>query len=312
MGLLLIGAGLGLVCLPAALRSLGRRLAPPTWARLCLAALIAGAGSVGCGLVLYAAPTVLLALGVPGLATACERMLGGVAPGGAAAGWVAGSAALALGAQGAVGLVGSRRVRRRCRVESGLGQHRPLGSHELVILPSAQPIALCVDGRPGQVVVTEGLAAALGPAEMAAVLAHESAHLDSGHERYLTAAGFVASAFCWFAPARASVAVLRLGLERAADEAAASQITGGRQVLRAALVRTVATALGTPVAAFSAADTVAERLEALESPPPPAGLASLGLLYTPGIALGTASVAGLAAWSGYLHMLVVMAGRCPL
>jgi hypothetical protein len=66
------------------------------------------------------------------------------------------------------------------------------------------------------------------------------------------------------------------------------------------------------VAAFSAADAVLERLDALETPPPGLGTGSLGLLYSPGLALGIASLAGLGAWVSNLQMVVQMAGRCPL
>lgn len=52
------------------------------------------------------------------------------------------------------------------------------------------------------------------------------------------------------------------------------------------------------VTAFSAADTVAERLEALQARPAPLRTLSLGLLYSPGLVLGIASVAGGPRGSG--------------
>ena len=103
-----------------------------------------------------------------------------------------------------------------------------------------------------------------------------------------------------------------VALERWADEAAVTAAPDGRRCLHDALLRVTASMVEVELAAFSFADTVPERLEALETPLPALEVRSLGLLFTPGFVLGAASVAGLGAWIANLQMLFRMAGRCPL
>ncbi len=64
-----------------------------------------------------------------------------------------------------------------------LGSHG--GSGDAVILPSSTPTAYCVAGRPDAIVVTTGALAVLGDAELAAILAHERAHLRGRHPQLL-------------------------------------------------------------------------------------------------------------------------------
>ena len=73
MAPLLFLAGLCLLALPGATRRFGRRLDPAEWSRLCLIALVAGAAAVEAAAILYGLPVMLRALGVTGLADACER-----------------------------------------------------------------------------------------------------------------------------------------------------------------------------------------------------------------------------------------------
>lgn len=312
MGVVLVLGGLGLVALPGLLRPLGRRLDPRGWARLCVAALGGGLAVFELGLVLYAAPTVLPAIGAFGLASICLHMLGGVAPGGPVAGWGAGSLAVVVAGSVGLSVVRGRRIRRGTRIEPWLGEHSHLGRHELVVLEREDLVALSVDCRGGQVVVSSGLVNSLHAGELGVVLAHEAAHLDHRHQRYLNLAGAVRHGLSFFPLAIRSVAALVVALERWADEVAAATTEDGRDRLRGALRQVTASMIGIEVAAFSAADTVAERLAALDNPQPGLELRSLGLLYSPGLALGVASVAGLGVWITNLQMLIQMAGRCPL
>ena len=312
MGLAFVLAGLGIVALPGVLRPLGRCLAPSDWARLITVALVGGFAVFELGLVFYAAPTVLSASGAFGLAALCLHMLGGVAPGGAAAGWAAGVLAVVVAASSALALGRARRVRRRARVERCIGEHAPLGRHELVVLPRDELVAFSVEGQGGQVVVSSGLVAALYPDELVAVLAHEAAHLDHRHQRYLSVASVVRHGLGFFPPAERSARALVVALERWADEVAVGALEDGRDRLRSALRQVTASIVGVEVAAFSAAETIAERLDALDEPPAGLDLGRLGLLYSPGFALGVAAVAGLGMWASNLEMLVQMAGRCPL
>lgn len=312
MGVLLVLAGLGLVALPGLLRPLGRRLSPRDWAWLSTAALVSGFGVFELGLLLYAAPTVLSAFDAFGLASFCRHMLGGVAPGGAAAGWGAGVLAAVVAGSGGLSVMKGHRIRRSTRVEPWLGEHTRLGHHELVVLPRDDLVALSVDCQGGQVVVSSGLVDTLHRDELGVVLAHEAAHLDHRHQRYLSLASAVRHGLAFFPLAARSVAALVVALERWADEVAASGTDDGRDRLRGALLQVTASMVGVEVAAFSAADTVAERLEALDAPPTGLEVGALGLLYSPGFALGVASVAGLGVWISNLQMLIQMAGRCPL
>ena len=312
MGVAFVLAGLGLVALPGALRPLGRRLAPSDWARLSAVALVGGFGVFELGLVFYAAPTVLSASGAFGLASLCLHMLGGVAPGGAAAGWAAGVLAVVVAGSGALALDRARRVRRGTWVERCVGEHARLGHHDLVVLPRDELVALSVDCQGGQVVVSSGLVAALCPDELAAVLAHEAAHLDHLHQCYLSVASVVRHGLAFFPPADRSARALVVALERWADEVAVGVVEDGRARLRSALRLVTASMVGVEVAAFSTADTIVERLDALDEPPAGLDVGALGLLYSPGFALGVAALAGLGVWAGNLQMLVQMAGRCPL
>lgn len=312
MGMVLVLGGLGLVALPGLLRPLGRRLAPRDWARLCAAALAAGLAVFELGLVFYAAPTALPAVGAFGLASICRHMLGGVAPGGSVAGWGAGSLAVVVAGLVGLSVMQGRRIRRGTRVEPWLGEHSHLGRHELVVLEREDLVALSVDCRGGQVVVSSGLVRSLHADELSIVLAHETAHLDHRHQRYLSLASAVRHGLAVFPLAARSVTALVVALERWADEVAVATADDGRDRLRGALRRVTASIVGVEVAAFSAADTVAERLAALDGPPPGLAVASLGLLYSPGFALGVASVTGFGVWVSNLQMLVQMSGRCPL
>ncbi len=311
-GIGLVLSGLALVAFPGLLRPLGRRLSPRRWARLCAAALTSGAAVFEFGLILYAAPTVLSAVGVPALASACERMISGIAPGGTVAGWVAAGLALVAAGLGSASLARGHQIRRLARVEPWLGEHQVLGSHDLVTLATEEPMALSVKGNPGQVIVSSGLVAAIGPEELCAVIAHEVAHLDHAHERYLAMAGAVRGGLIFFPLARRSVATLVVALERWADEVAVAAIPDGRDRLHRALLSVTASMVGAELALFSGADTVVERLEALEAVQPSLKVGSLGLLYSPALAVGIAVAAGLGAWISNLQMLLQMAGRCPL
>lgn len=125
MGVVMVLAGLGLVALPGLARPLGRRLAPSRWAALALAAIVMGGAVFELGVLAYAAPTVLSALGVPALASACERMLGSLVPGGEVVGWAAAAVGLLVAGLAARGLLRGRRFRRIARAEPVPGRASP-------------------------------------------------------------------------------------------------------------------------------------------------------------------------------------------
>lgn len=149
-----------------------------------------------------------------------------------------------------------------------------------VVLDHATPAAYCLPGRRSRVVVTSAALAALDRPQLAAVLAHEQAHLAGRHHLVTGAAVALERAFPRvpvFAHARAEVARL---VEMVADDAAAAR--HGRLPVATAMV-TVA-AGGAPTAALAAGGPSAlERVRRLLAPArplaPPALLASFALAF---------------------------------
>lgn len=311
MGVVLLLTSAALLALPGLVRPLGRRVAPDEWASLCASALAVGAGLLELTLVLYAAPTVLRAAGISLWASVCERMLGAVVPGGPAAGWMAAAAAVTLPVLASVGLRRARRTEAVMRVEPGLGEHSAFGDHDLVILPTEHIMAVGVPGARGQIVISDGLVRAIGADELDAVLRHEAAHLEHRHHRYLLLATVLEHALAFCPPIRRSTAALRVTIERWADEQAAGTARESRQVLHRALLGVTSALVAAPsVAAFSAVETIAERLDALRShAPTPSWLARTGL-YTPGIALFALTAMSLLVWSDDAQTILALAGTC--
>ncbi|MFI6602545.1 M56 family metallopeptidase [Nonomuraea sp. NPDC050536] len=108
------------------------------------------------------------------------------------------------------------------------------GELDAVVLEYGEPLAYCLPGRQNQAVITTAALRALPPEHVAAVLAHERAHLRGRHHLVIALAEGLARAFPWlplFAVARREVARL---VELRADDVAAGQHP--RAHLAAALV----------------------------------------------------------------------------
>lgn len=313
MLVLLAASGLGLLALPAIVRPLGRRLAPDEWARLSAIALLSGALAIETAAVLAASATVLRAAGVHPLADACERVIGSLLPGGPTGGWLSAGVALALPALAASGLRRARCDQRATRVEPWIGDHRRGGDCEIVRLPTDQPLAVSVPGRPPQVIVSEGLVGVLAPAELAAVLDHEAAHLQYRHDRYLLLAILIERTFGGLPLVRRSTVALRAAVERWADEVAAAAGPDARRHLRDALLA-VAQAVAAPpaVAALTHARFILERLDALELAPPLRRLGVRAVVCAPGGVLGGSALASVGWWAGAAGLVVRASGHCPL
>lgn len=168
------------------------------------------------------------------------------------------------------------------------------GDGEVQIVPTAELIAFAVPGRPGTVVVSEGLIAVLAADERAAVVAHERTHLSQHHSRYLRIAGAAAAAVPVLVPLTKR---LRFATERAADEAAASAV-GDRRIVARALLR-AALATPPPGALGIGGDDVRERVEELVHPPMAGGLPAAAALCA--VILASATVM---ASSVQLHHLI--------
>lgn len=309
MNLVLVAAGLALVALPGWTSHLGRRLQPRDWARLSSVSLWAGLVAVRLGLAVTAAPTALRAVGVHHLSVTCHQLLGPLTPGGELTAW--GTLAVLVALQARIAT-----VRHRCRrnlqtmwVEPCLGQHHARRDHELVVVPTASSLAYAVEGDPSQVVVSDGLTRILSQAELDAVVRHERCHLQHGHHRHLELARVVEGAFPAFGAARRSAATLRLAVERWADEAAAAAT--GRAPLRRALEKVVVSMLDA-VPAFTTAETIGARLDALDATPrSPVGRWNVVAATVPLVALtGVVGVALLTGSSPIHHGALSLVDLC--
>lgn len=91
----------------------------------------------------------------------------------------------------------------------------------VVVIDAAEPAAYCVTGQPPAIVVTSGAVATLDSAQLAAVVAHERAHLDGRHAYVVAVVRGLAAALpkvSLFENAATQISSL---LEMCADDAAA-------------------------------------------------------------------------------------------
>ncbi|WP_406444884.1 M48 family metalloprotease [Streptomyces sp. NBC_00631] len=121
------------------------------------------------------------------------------------------------------------RAFRAARTEAGRGP----AAGDLCVVDSPCPDAYALPGRPHRIVVTTGMLRSLDGAEREALFAHERAHNRGGHHFFLAAAEL--AAHCHPALRRVR-GVVRLTVERAADEAAASAV-GDRRLTARAIAR---------------------------------------------------------------------------
>jgi Zn-dependent protease with chaperone function len=160
------------------------------------------------------------------------------------------------------------------------------GGNAPFVLDATRPAVYCVPGRPPTIVLTTGALAVLDPEQLAAVLAHERAHLAGRHHLLLAVTRSLA-AVAPFVPlfVRGTGEVARLA-EMRADDAAAGRAGGrGRRTLLTALLAmgaglTAAPTAASPVPASwlpATGGVVAARVRRLAEPPAPARLAGYRL-----------------------------------
>jgi Zn-dependent protease with chaperone function len=143
---------------------------------------------------------------------------------------------------------------------------RPGADPRTMLVDVADLVAFCIPGGRPMIVLSEGMVAQLNEAELAAVIAHESAHLSGRHHLYLLP--FVAwhQALPWLpAAGRAYTAVHDL-VEMQADDVAAR--TTGRLTLASAIARTGAAKVPLGSLAVHAGPT-STRVSRLLVPPRP-------------------------------------------
>ncbi|MFZ0716221.1 M56 family metallopeptidase, partial [Mycobacterium sp.] len=91
---------------------------------------------------------------------------------------------------------------------------------DLRVLEVAQPLAYCLPGVRGRVVVSEGTLDSLAEAEVAAILGHERAHLRARHDLVLEAFTAAHAAFPRFVRSASALDAVQLLAELLADDAA--------------------------------------------------------------------------------------------
>lgn len=173
----------------------------------------------------------------------------------------------------------------------------PRGPQGALVVEAAHRSVYCLPGRPGAIVITRGALAALDEAQLAAVLAHERAHLTGRHHVLLAVTGALARILPGarlFTDGAAAIARLT---EMAADDAAARR-HGGDTVVGALLALTTPSRSATgmsavlPAAALGAAGPgVADRVERLLFPPNPAQLRRARGVAAGALLLGPAATA---------------------
>jgi len=178
-------------------------------------------------------------------------------------------------------------TRTRMHARGALLAGRALPGTGAVVLDDPRPAAYCVAGRPAAIVVTAGALSVLDQAQLAAVLAHERAHLAGRHHLLATITRGLAATFPRVPLFTAGAGEVTRLTELAADATAAR--TAGRRDLVAALL---AIATGTAVTGASlpglagtaggvlaaAAHAVPARVERLVHPPRPRDTALAGLV----------------------------------
>jgi len=123
------------------------------------------------------------------------------------------------------------------------------------VLDHEVPVAYCVPGLPGgRVVVSAGAVARLGPHELAAVVAHERAHLRARHDLVLEAFRVLHDAFPRWVSSGRALAEVRLLVEVLAD-AAAARSCGRGPLARALLTLGQGRAVTEPDVTLGAAET---------------------------------------------------------
>lgn len=142
----------------------------------------------------------------------------------------------------------------------------PTGGRRVAVLDTDEPVAYAAPGKPGCVVVSTGMLSVLEPRERQVVFAHERAHLQQAHHRFLLVGALAVAVVPLLGPL---VERLRLATERQADEDAVVAMGGDRELVAMAITKAAINKASFDgiVPAISGGSVVA-RVEALIGDPP--------------------------------------------
>jgi len=180
--------------------------------------------------------------------------------------WIALVIAAALTAAAVVAVLAHavRSLRARRRHRAALDLVARVGEHGLSIVEHEAPIAYCLPGSGGRLVVSSGAVSALDEHQLLAVALHERAHARERHDLVLLPFVVLERArLPLAATARRAVGLL---VELRADDHAVAVC--GRAIVRQALLRFATSA--PPRAALGAAVDLEARLQRLQQPVAPA------------------------------------------
>jgi len=201
-------------------------------------------------------------------------------------------------------LVGARRAREHHLMRLRLAARRQDGIGALIVdYPSAA--AYCLPGRASTIVLTSAALAALGDGELAAVLAHERAHLRGRHHLVLGVASAMARALPFLPGLRTAKTEQARLLEMVADDKAAA--CEPRVTIARALVHLAEGVV--PTSVFGAADVAAvARVHRMLGPKRRVGWGWRTAIAVAMVLTASAPFA-LAAWPA---TAVIQSESCPL
>ncbi|PXX70897.1 peptidase M48-like protein [Nocardia tenerifensis] len=172
-----------------------------------------------------------------------------------------------------------------------------------LVLDSPQRQAYCVPGRPDTIVVTSGALAALTPDQLAAVLAHEHAHLSGRHAPLTAVLRAIATTLPGLRLATAGCAEITRLLEMCADDKAAGK--HGSEPLLGGLLAILGVSEPAPSGALAAAGTaVLARAERLVDPVSPMQRATTRTALLGVIAATVTGLASVAATVAFCSALL--------
>jgi Zn-dependent protease with chaperone function len=176
------------------------------------------------------------------------------------------------------------RARRRQRVLLSLLAHGDPKVPGALVVDHPAATAYCVPGLRSRIVISAGALDLLDQAELAAVLAHERAHLRERHDLVLLPFAALLRAFRWSAVARQAAAAVSLLVEMLADDRARRHRPA--RELATALLRVGSSGwVHAPAGALAAADgEVAARVSRLLRPDPRLPVAALTLVAVAAVA----------------------------